>query len=209
MVLWLSNDGMYAQGLHCDARPKIHPQGRKRHQREDGYWLARFAVCPADYHFMAHESLSPLGVYNPPPPRPPSYCPDHIILLVSVDVCSLSPGLSWSVHVGILPKPNCAITADIPICCSIPPAHFHQKNPGDALMTCCCPTVSCRDAFNAAVPTVTLSLGVAQGPSWEFLNEWSWVLWNVAVPILIHTFESICTQTPYSPSQRPKPNVSM
>ena len=28
-------------------------------------------MCPADFHFMACESQSPLGVYNPPPPLLP------------------------------------------------------------------------------------------------------------------------------------------
>lgn len=37
-----------------------------------------------------------------------------------------------------------------------------------------------------------------QGPSWVFLNEWSWVRGNVAVPTLIHTFYLIYTQTTHS-----------
>lgn len=42
-----------------------------------------------------------------------------------------------------------------------------------------------------------------QGPSWVFLNEWSWVQGNVAVPILIHTFISF-THKPHIPySYRP------
>lgn len=70
---------------------ETHPQGRKREEGDGGYWLARFAVCPADFYFMARESQSPLGVYNPlPPPSPLSHCPYHIILLVSLDVWLLS-----------------------------------------------------------------------------------------------------------------------
>lgn len=50
---------------------ETHPQGPKREEGDGGYWLARFAVCPADFHFMARESQSPLGVHNPPPPTLP------------------------------------------------------------------------------------------------------------------------------------------
>lgn len=42
-----------------------------------------------------------------------------------------------------------------------------------------------------------------QGPSWVFLNEWSWVQGNVAAPTLIHTFISF-THKPHIPySYRP------
>lgn len=55
---------------HCECREAVHA----------GYWLARFAACPADFHFMACESQSPLGVYNPPP-QPPTAVPHHVTAL--------------------------------------------------------------------------------------------------------------------------------
>lgn len=69
---------------------KTHPRGRTSEEGDGGYWLARFAACPADFHFMGRESQSPLGVYNPPPlPTLPLPIPHHI-LLVSLDVWLLS-----------------------------------------------------------------------------------------------------------------------
>lgn len=95
---------------------ETHPRGWKTEEKDGGYWLARFAVCPADFHFMARESQNPLGVYNllslpyhphPTPSDPPSCCPNLIILLVSLDAV---PGLQRSIHVGILSQPDCCYT---------------------------------------------------------------------------------------------------
>lgn len=54
--------------------------------REDvpaGNWLARFAACPADFHFMACEWRRLLGVYNPPQVPPSLPLLDPIMFLLS------------------------------------------------------------------------------------------------------------------------------
>lgn len=130
---------------------KMHPRGRKREEGDGGYWLARFAACPADFHFMGRESQSPLGVYNPPPlPTLPLPIPHHFIGL-SGCVAAVR-GLQWSIHVGILSQLDCCTTMDIPICYWIPPTYFPLIRILPPCLTCCCPMVSCGDASMRLCP---------------------------------------------------------
>lgn len=80
-----------------------------------GYWLARFALCPADFHFMARELQSPLGVYNPP--TPPTAVAHHVIALA---------GLSFTmILVGILSCTSQFTTASHPPIRTLPPLPTH------------------------------------------------------------------------------------
>lgn len=112
---------------HCECREAVHA----------GYWPARFAACPADFHFMACESQSPLGVYNPPPPPCPSLpLLYHIMLLLSLD-------LSFTmIHVGIL---CCTSTSQFTT--GSPPPMRTPRPP-----TCHCPLVSRGDASKRQCP---------------------------------------------------------
>lgn len=130
---------------------ETHPQGPKREEGDGGYWLARFAVCPADFHFMARESQSPLGVHNPPPPPClPLPIPHHFIGLSGSAAAVLA--LQWSIHVGILSQSDCCTSMDIPICYWIPPTYFPLIRILPPSLTCCCPMVSCGAASKRLCP---------------------------------------------------------
>lgn len=130
---------------------KTHPRGRKREEGDRGYWLTRFAACPADFHFMARELQSPLGVYNPctHPPGLPSLCLYHIILLVFLDMWLLSAVHNDPSMWGFFPQPDCCTTVSIPICYWMLPFLIRIQLPS---LTCCCPMVSCRDASKRPCP---------------------------------------------------------
>lgn len=104
---------------------------------------------------MARESQSPLGVYNPPPPSPtlpPARTTSFYWSLGCV------PGLQWSIHVGILPQPDCCTTTDIPICYRIPPTYFPPYKKTTSLHDMLSSHGFLWRCLKATVPTMTLSL---------------------------------------------------
>lgn len=132
-------------------------------------------MCPADFHFMACESQSPLGVYNPLYPNTPSHCPYHIILLVSLDVWLLSLvyndpsvwGFSRSQTVARYGHPNLLLDPT-----HLFPPYKNTTSLSDMLLS----HGFLWRCLNATVPTMTLSLGTealqCRGPVGYFsMNE--------------------------------------
>lgn len=139
-----SDNGTCSLGLHCDVQLKhiLRVERGRKGMVVIGWPDLQCVLLTSILWPVNRRTLWESIIRSP---YSPFHCPYHIILLVSGCVADVS-GLQWSIHVGILPQPDCCNTTDIPICYWIPPTYFPAIRIPPPSLTCCCPMVSCGDA---------------------------------------------------------------